>query len=385
MKNTSLLIILMWGSIQSDQSFLIKFQDSGQLSDSEWAEFTGSIPHLAYFTVCHWEKLEFFNLRTQYIWNYCSIMNKERRGMACMQMWYMEDITSAWKNIKMGIKIGDQVGYVVMKNFLHRSWNYFCWSYSSYSGESRLYMNGKLQGVVVFVTGREIEGDHKVYDSSFSLGQDPDMLRGGYDKTQAFRGSISGLNMWDYVLTNQNVSYLAACKDNSPGNIIAWDVQNFKLYNVSATIIENTEIFCTKEEHIVVFPEKMFRAEAIKLCQVHGGYLYTPRNAAQNKAVMEKLDPYMTQCLDQSSDAVAWIGASVQNFSFSRLDEHQNNVHLNYSNLNKELFESDMSCVSIKRKGLWEPYTTCNFEQSCVVCGFLKTPVFSLKGRNVYS
>ena len=45
-----------------------------------------------------------------------------------------------------------------------------------------------------FERGQEINGTTEAYDVSFSLGQEPDALRGIYDKEQAFRGSISELN-----------------------------------------------------------------------------------------------------------------------------------------------------------------------------------------------
>ena len=51
-----------------------------------------------------------------------------------------------------------------------------------------------------FERGQEINGTTEAYDVSISLGQEPDALRGIYDKEQAFRGSISELNLWDYVL-----------------------------------------------------------------------------------------------------------------------------------------------------------------------------------------
>ena len=103
---------------------MLNFQRSGNLSDSEWAEFDGEIPHLKAFTECHWEKLQFFNTKSHSIWNYCTIMSANST-MDCLQMWYMRDQISAGRNIELGIKIGNRIGYIRMKPFLHRSWNFF--------------------------------------------------------------------------------------------------------------------------------------------------------------------------------------------------------------------------------------------------------------------
>ena len=78
-----------------------------------------------------------------------------------------------------------------IKPFMPRTWNHFCWSYNSFSGENRIYVNGKFHGNAFFDIQREALGSDEVYGSSFSIGQDPDEFRGKYDESQAFRGNIS--------------------------------------------------------------------------------------------------------------------------------------------------------------------------------------------------
>lgn len=40
------------------------------------------------------------------------------------------------------------------------------------------------------------------------VGQDPDQLRGGFDGEQAFRGDLTQLNIWDYLLPNSIIGQL---------------------------------------------------------------------------------------------------------------------------------------------------------------------------------
>ena len=141
---------------------MIKFQDSGSLSNSEWAEFGGAITHLKDFTVCHLDKLQFFNMNSHSIWNYCTIMSMES-SMYWMQLWYKRDHVTAGRNIELGIKMRNQVGYFNMKPFNHRSWNFFCWAHESKSGENKLYLNGKLQEVKTFDAEMEMNGSSEVY------------------------------------------------------------------------------------------------------------------------------------------------------------------------------------------------------------------------------
>ena len=62
-------------------------------------------------------------------------------------------------------------------------------------------MNGKFYGNIFFDTKREALGSDEVYGSSFSVGQEPDSFRGKYDAGQAYRGNISEINFWDFVLS----------------------------------------------------------------------------------------------------------------------------------------------------------------------------------------
>jgi hypothetical protein len=58
-------------------------------------------------------------------------------------------------------------------------------------------------------------------------------------------------------------------------------------------------------------------------------------------------------------------------------------VKSNFSKIDKEVFEPEMNCVSMRKDGIWETYTECTIEKSCVVCGFVGTPVFTLKGKKI--
>ena len=124
----------------------------------------------------------------------------------------------------------------------------------------------------------------------------------------------------------------------------------------------------------------MFKADAIDLCKAHGGYLFAPRNEEENAEVLERMNPFLSSCLDESSENIAWLGASVLNSTFHIIDENNNLVKSNFSKLDKEMFEPEMNCVSLRKDGIWETYSECTIEKSCVVCGFVDTPVFTLKG-----
>ena len=57
--------------IHASSSFAISLQTSGEISINEWAKYKGVMPHLQEFTVCHWDKLEYFSDDVSSLWSYC--------------------------------------------------------------------------------------------------------------------------------------------------------------------------------------------------------------------------------------------------------------------------------------------------------------------------
>ena len=86
-------------------STVLRFQsgDAGY-STEEWAEFTGTIPHLDQFTVCHWERLRFFSIRDTCIWAFC---HKKNGFLKCTQIWYNRDVESGGRYIRPAGRFGD--------------------------------------------------------------------------------------------------------------------------------------------------------------------------------------------------------------------------------------------------------------------------------------
>ena len=55
-----------------DASFTITFQSSGRISTEEWAEYKGDMPHAKNLSICHWDRLEYFNDDVSSLWSYCT-------------------------------------------------------------------------------------------------------------------------------------------------------------------------------------------------------------------------------------------------------------------------------------------------------------------------
>ena len=155
---------------------------------------------------------------------------------------------------------------------------------------------------------REASGSAEVYGSSFSVGQEPDAFRGKHDREQAYRGNMSEINLWDYVINDEEIFNIGTCKKQGKGNVIAWERKQFKFYNVTEDNIEDVDKLCMPEVKIFVFPEKSSLPSAISLCKSYGGYLYTPRNKQENLKLSNEISTYESKCLGKSSGNVFWLG-----------------------------------------------------------------------------
>jgi len=55
------------------------------------------------------------------------------------------------------------------------------------------------------------------------LGQDQDSYKEGLESLQAFQGNMTNVNMWDRVLTVQELAALSqSCTGGGEGNILKW-------------------------------------------------------------------------------------------------------------------------------------------------------------------
>ncbi|KAM8921484.1 C-reactive protein-like [Pelodytes ibericus] len=94
-------------------------------------------------------------------------------------------------------------------------WKQTCVSWDSDTGIIQLWVNGKLYPRRISNKGFTIP-----VPTSIILGQEQDTFEGGFDAAQSFVGEISDVNMWDYVLTPEDIQKVLANDNN--GNIISW-------------------------------------------------------------------------------------------------------------------------------------------------------------------
>ncbi|NXV82496.1 PTX3 protein, partial [Atlantisia rogersi] len=118
---------------------------------------------------------------------------------------------------------GDQHKLAAQNVVVPGKWIHLCGAWSSENGSASLWVNGELTA-----TALDIAGAHTVPDGGIlQIGQEKNgcCIGGGFDEALAFSGKLTGFNMWDRVLSAQEIAAQSgedACSIR--GNIIGWGV-----------------------------------------------------------------------------------------------------------------------------------------------------------------
>ncbi|XP_006901983.1 PREDICTED: pentraxin-4 [Elephantulus edwardii] len=103
-----------------------------------------------------------------------------------------------------------------LQPLLDGQWHHLCVLWTSTQGRHWLYMDRRL----VATGSRFREGYEIPHGGSLVLGQEQDIMEGGFDSAEAFVGSLAGLAIWNRALTPGEVSSLAAGKGVPTGALL---------------------------------------------------------------------------------------------------------------------------------------------------------------------
>lgn len=388
------------------KSFIAHFQKSGKWSSRESLEFKGSfLTTVREFTACHWEKLSYFSSYCNTIWTYCEITNNSNGRLRCIEAATEADNSTGGRDVLFGLWIDGWTATPIHVNFkvspyLHRTWNHFCWTYSSITGINELYHNGILVGIKSSVdehgtTGPAINASESVYDASIILGQEPDTIRGDYDPTQAFFGELAEFNMWDTILHKKMIRQMGQCISMfQKGNLIAWHQGNFKITGVDFEEIEDPNMFCLENPQYVIFPDKMSFYDATKLCAKHGAMLVLPHSSKENEEVVKILAKHTNKCVlkqnfvNNDKGMGIWLGLEKKNATLLEMKYGNGINSVNFTNWDLLYKEEEPRiyndfCPFMYSDGAWgyERPVQCERTRLCTICAFTKTPIFTLKGQ----
>ncbi|XP_055008744.1 LOW QUALITY PROTEIN: neuronal pentraxin 1 like [Boleophthalmus pectinirostris] len=131
-----------------------------------------------------------------------------------------------WGNNPMELLINDKVAKLP---FLINDgkWHHICVTWTTRDGVWEAFQDGVKRG-----SGENLAPYHPIKPQGLLiLGQEQDMLGGGFDATQAFVGDLANLHIWDRKLTVGEIYNLATCSSKAQiGNVFAWMETSLDIY-----------------------------------------------------------------------------------------------------------------------------------------------------------
>ncbi|XP_028396306.1 neuronal pentraxin-1-like [Dendronephthya gigantea] len=100
-------------------------------------------------------------------------------------------------------------------------WHHICITWQANGGQYSFFKDGNEvgNGTISGSVGKPIPGQ-----GTWVLGQDQDIVGGGFDAGQSATGEFSGVNVWDKVLSSFEILKMSTnCKAGGPaGNVKTW-------------------------------------------------------------------------------------------------------------------------------------------------------------------
>uniref|UniRef100_UPI00398ED58D neuronal pentraxin-2-like n=1 Tax=Pristiophorus japonicus TaxID=55135 RepID=UPI00398ED58D len=177
-----------------------------------YARIKKSLPELYAFTVCMW-------IRSTALSSVGTPFSYAVSGQA------NEIVLIEWGNNPIELLINDKVAQLPM-NINDGKWHHICITWTTRDGMWEAYQNGHLRG-----SGENLAPWHPIKaGGALILGQEQDTVGGRFDATQAFVGELSHFNIWDRILTSEDIRSMANCSANLAGNIVPWIDNNVDVF-----------------------------------------------------------------------------------------------------------------------------------------------------------
>ena len=399
------LLILLHAAyaVLGKQTFITSFQtdvkESTFATSNVWIEFPAQIPESKEFTICHWVNIKFYNTEAAAcLWSYCTVESPGQK-MECLQVCMISVLRTYHRNlifdkgIRFKNKHNNNLKNMELKYYRHRTWTHLCWSYSAQSGESRYYHDGAVFGIEQFNVTKEdvaLKASTEMSDHALIFGQEPDMIRGGFDKGEAYIGHLSEFNIWNHIFSDKDILDMAACKTNIKGNVVSWEKSSLLTHNVAVKDVEDITHFCSSKPNYVIFPEKVKFSQGETFCQINGGDLVIPKSDQESKQILDIVLKHKKICTEKSKSKIenaVWLGARKIDHKWYQSGDNPSHVELlNYTKIVYTRSTSNSKCAYLRNDGVWlEGQSNCQSLSLCTVCEIKATPVFTMKGICPYS
>ncbi|XP_047494212.1 uncharacterized protein LOC125042554 [Penaeus chinensis] len=207
-------------------------------------------------------------------------------------------------------------------------WRHYCLAANLSSGDWAMAVQGEItirdQGDIRLIN-KSIDGDGVLI-----LGQDQDVLGGGFQEDQSLSGEITALHIWDYALDDVMINDIANFQSNlqekpriehtnkqtnnrtkhHAGNVVSWLTSSWEMHGeVEIRDLPREMVTQMPITHIMMADPKPF-PEATHLCSLLKGKMSAPASERENELLHNHTMSYYPLCKNNLGHIYLWVGYS---------------------------------------------------------------------------
>ncbi|CAH3168318.1 unnamed protein product, partial [Pocillopora meandrina] len=196
-------------SVSPNYSLLFPYK-----SKNDYVIITHGMPSLTAVTVCMWIKTNATGSNEALLSYAVSGMDNELLLFRPIDFGF--GVQSVWSSTNVSVNDG--------------KWHHICFAWENTAGSWKLFKDGSLgasgRG---FAKGRLIRGGGHLV-----LGQDQDKLGGDFQEYQSFIGEMADVNIWNHVISDQEVRRMSKSCLTGTGNLFQWG--DFKYHRMGSAL-----------------------------------------------------------------------------------------------------------------------------------------------------
>lgn len=150
-------------------------------------------------------------------------------------------------------------------------------------------------------------------DGLMVVGQEQDVLDGGYTKDQSYLGKLTGLTLWSEALTPTQLQGWASCNLPEAKPLITWDDIQWRAYNKTGAVTVHRQGPCNEggisTRQFLLFISKMSPSDAAYFLDIIGFDIVVPQNEKEIRMTSELVEENERHCpMIVKTGIGAWLG-----------------------------------------------------------------------------
>ncbi|XP_066982711.1 neuronal pentraxin-2-like [Macrobrachium rosenbergii] len=237
-------------------SRVLILQESGEPSSRSYARLTSSFPDVRSFSICY--RMQMYRFREETTLLSYALDSKD-------DVFRIDHLVNEFRVAIHGQLVTSNLTTPI------RYWAHFCLTVNADSSEWAVYLDGKLADNGQYPEPlKEIKGGGVLV-----IGQEQDVVGGGFQKDQSYSGEITEISIWRFILNSDSIARLSNCEIYEEGDALSWSRLSWQLYGEVSWAGRSRDILCAPtSRRVTFFPDRFTLPDAIHLCEVINLYTY---------------------------------------------------------------------------------------------------------------